>query len=53
MHLAEIDVGRFRYPLDDPRIAEFVESLDRVNARAWRYWRRAGRPGVLSPLRMR
>ena len=32
MHLAEINVGRLRYPLDDPRIAEFVENLDRINA---------------------
>ncbi len=34
MHLAEINVARLRHPLDDPRIAEFVDNLDRVNALA-------------------
>ena len=34
MHLAEINVARLRHPLDDPRIAEFVANLDRVNALA-------------------
>lgn len=34
MHLAEINVARLRYPLDDPRIADFVDNLDRVNALA-------------------
>jgi hypothetical protein len=36
MHLAEINVGRLKYPLDDPRIAEFVGNLDAVNALAER-----------------
>jgi hypothetical protein len=31
MHLAQINVGRPLYPLDDPRVAEFVDSLDAVN----------------------
>ena len=34
MHLAQINVGRLRYSLDDPRIAEFVDNLDGVNALA-------------------
>jgi Domain of unknown function (DUF3291) len=36
MHLAQINVGRLLHPIDDPRIAEFVDSLDRVNALAER-----------------
>jgi hypothetical protein len=34
MHLAEINVARLRYPLENPRVAEFVENLDRINALA-------------------
>ena len=34
MQIAEINVARLRYPLDDPRVAEFVAALDRVNALA-------------------
>jgi hypothetical protein len=34
MHLAQINVGRLLHPIDDPRIAEFVNNLDRVNALA-------------------
>ena len=30
-HLAEFNVARIRYPLDDPRMAEFVGNVDRVN----------------------
>lgn len=33
-HLAQINVGRFLAPVDDPRIAEFVANLDRINALA-------------------
>jgi hypothetical protein len=33
-HLAEINIGRLLAPLDDPRIRDFVENLDRVNALA-------------------
>ena len=36
MHLAEINVARLRYPLDDPRVADFVDNLDAVNALAER-----------------
>ena len=29
--LAQLNIGRLRYPLDDPRMADFVDNLDRVN----------------------
>jgi hypothetical protein len=32
MHLAQLNIGRFRYPIDDPGMAEFRDNLDRVNA---------------------
>lgn len=31
MHLAELNVGRLLAPTDDPRVAEFMPALDRVN----------------------
>lgn len=31
-HLAELNVGRLLAPTDDPRVAEFMNALDRVNA---------------------
>ncbi|ABG32782.1 DUF3291 domain-containing protein [Roseobacter denitrificans] len=31
MHLAELNVGRLAAPTDDPRVAEFMENLDRIN----------------------
>ena len=30
-HLAQFNIGRIRFPLDDPRMAEFVDNVDRVN----------------------
>ncbi len=33
-HLAQINVGRLRHPLDAPETLEFVENLDPVNALA-------------------
>lgn len=30
-HLAELNVGRLVAPNDDPRVAEFMDNLDRVN----------------------
>jgi Domain of unknown function (DUF3291) len=35
-HLAQLNVGRFVYPTDDPRMAGFMDNLDRVNAIAER-----------------
>jgi len=43
-HLAELNIGRIRYDLDDPRMAEFTDNLALVNGIAersegfvWRY----------------
>jgi len=33
-HLAEINIGTLRAPVDSPQIAEFVANLDRINALA-------------------
>ena len=33
-HLAQVNVGRLRAPVDDPLIADFVAGLDRINALA-------------------
>jgi len=32
MHLAQLNIGRMRYPTDDLRVADFMDNLDRVNA---------------------
>ena len=32
MHLAELNVGRLLAPTEDPRVAEFMANLDRVNS---------------------
>ncbi|TWG93309.1 uncharacterized protein DUF3291 [Mesorhizobium sp. J18] len=46
MHLAELNIARPLFPLDDPRMAGFVDNLDRVNAIAERspgfVWRLVG-----------
>lgn len=34
--IAQLNIGRFRYPTDDPRMAAFMTNLDRVNALAER-----------------
>jgi hypothetical protein len=34
MHLAELNIGKFKYPTTDPRMAGFMDNLDRVNALA-------------------
>jgi hypothetical protein len=33
-HLAQFNIARIKYPLDDPRMAEFVGNVARVNALA-------------------
>lgn len=33
-HLAQINVGRLRAPIDDPQIAEFANALDAINTLA-------------------
>lgn len=35
-YLAQLNVGRIRYPTDDPRMAVFMDALDTVNALAER-----------------
>ena len=46
MHLAQLNIARPRFPLEDPRMADFVGNLDRVNAVAERspgfVWRLIG-----------
>ena len=46
MHLAELNIGKFKYPTTDPRMAGFMDNLDRVNALAERspgfVWRLKG-----------
>ncbi len=48
-HLAQLNIGRVAAPLDDPRMAEFVGNLDRINALAERMpgfvWRLRGESG--------
>ena len=31
MHLAELNIGRLIAPTDDPRVADFMANLDRIN----------------------
>lgn len=46
MHVAELNIGRLNHPIDDPRMADFVDNLARVNAMADRMpgfvWRLVG-----------
>ena len=34
MHLAELNIGKFKYPTSDMRMADFMNNLDRINALA-------------------
>ena len=36
MHLAELNIGKFKYPTSDVRMAGFTNNLDRINALAER-----------------
>jgi hypothetical protein len=55
MNLAEINVARLLHPLDDPRIADFVDNLDRINALAERaegfVWRLKDEAGNATQIR--
>jgi hypothetical protein len=46
MHLAQLNIGRLVAPTDDPRVAEFMDNIDRINALGERMpgfvWRMAG-----------
>ncbi|MEN8841892.1 MAG: DUF3291 domain-containing protein [Octadecabacter sp.] len=52
MHLAELNIGRLLAPVDDPRVKEFTDNLDRVNGLGKRMpgfvWMSegAGEPGI-------
>lgn len=35
-HLAELNIARLKYDIEDPRVADFVNNLDRVNGAAER-----------------
>ncbi len=55
-HLAQINVGRFVAPPGDPRIAPFMDALDRVNAIAdasagfvWRLQDESGNATAIQP----
>jgi hypothetical protein len=49
MHVAQLNIGRALYPLDDPRMAGFMNALDAINAIADRspgfVWRMADESG--------
>lgn len=54
--LAQINVGRLRAPVDDPRVAEFMDALDEINAVAdaspgfrWRYQTEDGNATSVRP----
>jgi hypothetical protein len=56
-HIAQINVARMLHPLDDPRMAEFVDNLERINAIAdaspgfvWRLQDEAGDATSFRPL---
>lgn len=56
MHLAQINIGRMRAPLDDPSMAGFMTNLDRINALAersagfvWRLQTEAGNATDVRP----
>jgi hypothetical protein len=56
-HLAQVNIGRLRAPVDDPLIADFVAGLDRVNAVAdlapgfvWRLQTEDGNAAAIRPV---
>ena len=56
MLLAQFNIGRIKYPLDDPRMKEFVDNVDRVNALASRLpgfvWRLQDKSGTALNIRV-
>ena len=56
MHLAELNIGKFKHPTTDPRMAGFMDNLDRVNALAERaegfVWRLKGDNNNATDLRI-
>jgi len=55
-HLAQLNIGRFLHPTDDPRMDGFMRNLDRVNAVAERsegfVWRLKDDSGNATALRL-
>ena len=55
-HLAEFNIARIKYPLDDPRMREFVDNVDRVNKLADKLpgfvWRLQGDSGHAMDMRV-
>ena len=55
-HLAQFHIARIRYPLDDPRMAEFVNNVERVNGLADKIpgfvWRLQGESGHAMNMRV-
>jgi hypothetical protein len=56
-HLAQVNIGRLRAPVDDPLIAEFKDALDTINALAdrspgfvWRLQTAEGNATALRPV---
>ena len=56
MHLAELNIGKFKYPTSDARMAGFMDNLERVNALAERsegfVWRLKGDNGNATDFRV-
>ncbi len=54
-HLAQINIGRLHHPVDDPRVAEFMDNLDPINALAERspgfVWRLQDESGNATAIR--
>ena len=54
-HLAQLNIGRLVAPTDDPRVAGFMDNLDRVNALAERsrgfVWRLKDKSGNATAIR--
>ena len=55
-HLAEFNIARIKYPLDDPRMREFVDNVDRINKLADNLpgfvWRLQGESGHAMDMRV-
>ena len=55
-HLAEFNIARIKYPLDDPRMVEFVDNVDRINKLADKLpgfvWRLQGDSGHAMDMRV-
>ncbi len=49
MHIAELNTGRARHDLDDPRMAGFMDNLAHINALAERSARIAAQQDVRLP----